>query len=318
MKNLLATETGSGINWIPRVLRALMAMLIGAGSLITPLASHAAELKNETLAAWDTYLHAANLPIGSQKSFLWVDEQRKRLRHVREGEIVVSSVSQPIPKPVPSGLIHDWIGAEFIPGASVQDVLSTVRDYGNYKQYYRPAVVDSTLLTNAGPCQQYSMRVVNKELVAQTALHMEYETCYIRIDERRWYSTTHTTRVREIRHYGQPDEQELPPNQGSGYIWRLYSVARFEQRDGGTYVEVEAIALSRDLPIGLDWLVTPIVRHVSKNSMALSLQQTREAVRFTEEANNNRKSSTTAGIDSRRAVSSEVAVTDRLAPSMRH
>jgi len=313
-----AAQAGFGSYWSPRMLRALMAILVGAGSLIAPMATQAAELKEETLAAWDTYLHAADLPMASQKNFLWVDEQRKRLQHVREGEIVVSSVSQQIPKPVPSGLIHDWIGAAFIPGASVEDVLSTVRDYSNYKQYYQPTVVDSTLLSSAGPCQQYSMRVVNKELVAQTALHMEYETCYIRIDDRRWYSTTRTTRVREIRHYGQPDEQELPPNQGTGYIWRLYSVARFEQRDGGTYVEVEAIALSRDLPVGLGWLVTPIVRHVSKNSITLSLQQTREAVRFTEEANNNGKSPTTADVGSRSASASEMAITDRLAASAWH
>jgi hypothetical protein len=99
--------------------------------------------------------------------------------------------------------------------------------------------------------------------------------------------------VQEIEHYGQANEQELPPNQGSGYVWRLYSVARFEQRDGGTYVEVEAIALSRDIPIALRWLVNPIVRRVSKNSMLVSLQQMREAVRLSEAANRNPKLPTT-------------------------
>ena len=128
------------------------------------------------------------------------------------------------------------------------------------------------------------MRVVNKEVVAQTALDMEYETCYFKIDDRRWYSTTQTTRVQEIRHLGRPDEQELPPDHGSGYVWRLYSVAKFEQRDGGTYVEVEAIALSRDIPIALRWVANPIVRRVSRNSMLVSLQQMKEAVRLTEDA----------------------------------
>ena len=71
------------------------------------------------------------------------------------------------------------------------------------------------------------MRLVNNETVAETALDSEYEACYLRLDELRWYSTAHTTRVQEIRHYGRPDQQELPPDQGSGYVWRLYSVARF-------------------------------------------------------------------------------------------
>jgi len=40
---------------------------------------------------------------------------------------------------------------------------------------------------------------------------------------------------------------QLPLNEGSGYIRRLYSFSRFEQRDEGVYVELEVIALSRDI-----------------------------------------------------------------------
>jgi hypothetical protein len=129
------------------------------------------------------------------------------------------------------------------------------------------------------------------------------------------YSITHTTRVQEIEHYGQANEQELPPDQGSGYVWRLYSVARFEQRDGGTYVEVEAIALSRDIPIALRWLVNPIVRRVSKNSMLVSLQQTKEAVRLSEAANGNPKLPTTANNRSQSTFVSKVSITDRFSPA---
>ena len=258
-----------------RTFRRFLVMFICAGSLVAPAASRGAELKEETLKTWDTYLQAVNLQMDSrlQGPFLWVDEVPDRLHRVRGGEILVSSVSQQNPKPVPSGLIHDWMGATFIPDARLEDVLSAVRDYGDYKEFYKPTVVDSKSLGTDGACDKYSMRVVNKETVAETALDIEYETCYFKTDERRWYSITHTTRVQEIRHYGKPNEQELPPNQGSGYIWRLYSVARFEERDGGIYVELEAIALSRDVPAALRWVVNPIVLRVSRNSMLVSLQQ---------------------------------------------
>ena len=76
--------------------------------------------------------------------------------------------------------------------------------------------------------------------------------------------------------------EPVPPLQGIGYIWRLYSVARFEERDGGVYVEPEAVALSRDIPVALRWMVDPIVRRVSRNTLLISLQQTKEAVRSTE------------------------------------
>ena len=59
----------------------------------------------------------------------------------------------------------------------------------------------------------------------------------------------------------------------------LYSFSRFEERDGGVYVEMEAIALSRDIPFSVRWMVEPIVRKVSRSSILTSLQQTSEAVR---------------------------------------
>jgi hypothetical protein len=278
-----------------------------------PVASLGAELREGTVKTWETYLQTANSQMDShQHPFLWVDEEPDRLNRLRGGEILVSSVGRQNPKPVPSGLIHDWIGAAFIPNARLEDVLSAVRDYGDYKDFYKPTVVDSKLLGKDGACDKYSMRVVNKETVAETALDMEYTTCYYRIDERRWYSITNTTRVQEIRHYGKPNEQELPPDQGTGFVWRLHSIARFEQRDGGTYVELEAIALSRDVPVALRWIVNPIVRRVSRNSMLLSLQQTEDAVRSTEAENRKGKSSTVAYDRSRGAVTSEVRIANHL------
>src|SRR5271166_6078954 len=257
--------------------------LMFAGFLVAPAMSNGAELKEQTLKTWDAYIQAVDSQMHGrlQGPFLWVDEDPDRVTSVRAGKILVSSVGQKNPKPVPSGLIHDWIGAAFIPDVRLGDVLSAVRDYSHYTEFYKPTVVDAKPLGTEGGCDKYSMRVVNKETVAETALDTEYQACYLQLDELRWYSTAHSTRVQEIRHYGRPDEQELPPNQGSGYIWRVYSLARFEERDGGVYIELEAIALSRDVPVALRWVVDPIVRRVSRNTLLISLQQMEEAVRST-------------------------------------
>jgi hypothetical protein len=276
-----------------------MLLLICASTPFAASPSRAAELKEETLSRWNDYIQSATSQVGSQGSFLWIDQAPDRVQRVRAGEILVSSVGQHNPKPVPSGLIHDWMGAAFMPNATVEDVLDAVRDYGEYTEFYKPTVVASKLLGRDGDCDKYSMRVVNKEAVAGTALDMEYETCYFHPDEHRWYSITRSTRVQEIRHYGQPNEQKLPSDQGSGYIWRLYSVAKFEQRDGGIYVEVEAIALSRDIPLAARWLVSPIVRRISKNSMLLSLKQTEDAVQSTQQAKRNAQSPTVGDKGSR-------------------
>jgi len=51
--------------------------------------------------------------------------------------------------------------------------------------------------------------------------------------------TFSTTCVQQIEHYGEKDEQRLVPDEGSGYLWRLISFARFEETDGGLYLELE-------------------------------------------------------------------------------
>ena len=294
-------------DWSFHAFRTFLLVLIYWGTLVAPSLSRGAELKPDTLAQWDAYVDASRAQIGPQTQFLWLDQKPERLQHVRDGEILVSPAGKENPRPVNSGLIHDWVGAAFIADVKVEDVLSAVRDYGSYREYYKPTVVDSKVVSRSGPCEKYSMRVVNKEVVGETALDMEYETCYFKVDELRWYSITHTTRVQELRHYGQPDQQELPPDHGSGFIWRLYSIARYEQRDGGTYVEVEAIALSRDIPVALRWMANPIVRRVSRNSMLLSLQETKDAVRLSENATRNTNSPTVADNQTRGTTASGIS-----------
>ncbi len=170
-----------------RCARRVLLGFMCASFLLAPAASLGAELKEETLNAWDAYIQKANLEMGDRLHgpFLWVEEVPDRMQRVRAGNILVSSVGQHNPKPVPSGLIHDWIGAAFIPGARLEDVLSTARDYSHYKEFYKPTVVDSKSLGSAGACDNYSMLLTNKEEVASTALDSEYEVCYHQVDEER-------------------------------------------------------------------------------------------------------------------------------------
>lgn len=168
MKNTSVNQKRLGSSCNFPTVRALIVTLVCAGSLLAPSLSRGAELKPDTLVYWNAYLEATNRQVGSQTPFLWVDQKPERLQRVHNGEILVSSVGKENPKPVDSGLIHDWLGAAFLPDTTIEDVLSAVRDYGNYKEYYKPTVVDSTLLNRDGPCESYSMRVVNKEAVAGT------------------------------------------------------------------------------------------------------------------------------------------------------
>jgi hypothetical protein len=188
---------------------------------------------------------------------------------------------------VPRGLIHHWIGAVFLSGTRLDNVLSVVRQYGRYKEFYAPNVIESALLRQTDKQDTFSLRMLNKAVVAKFALDADFQGTYTRVDENKIYSISSTTSVREVEHFGLSDEHEAPADTGRGLIWRLYSISRFEQRDGGVYVELEAVALSRDVPGSLRWLVDPIVRRTSRSSMVVSLQKTEGAVLATTQAAKN-------------------------------
>jgi len=129
MKEASARRTKFGGRYNLRTLRALIVMPVYLGCLFAPSLSHGAELRQDTLVYWNAYLDAARPGMTSQTPFLWVDQEPARLQRVRDGEILVSSVGKENPKPVESGLIHDWVGAAFLPNVSIKAALSAARDY---------------------------------------------------------------------------------------------------------------------------------------------------------------------------------------------
>lgn len=245
-------------------------------------ALRAAQLKPETLDAWNQYVQAADAAMQARlrpgSPFLWIDQEPDRRRQVRAGEILVTSVGERNPKAVPSGLIHHWMGAAFLPKAKLDDVFGVVRDYAHYRDYYSPTVIDSRTIRQAPEADRFSTLLMNKALFLNIAIEDECESTYVQAGPGRWYSSGTTVRVQEIEDYGRLGEHKLPSGEGSGYVWRLHTIARYEEADGGVYVEIEAMALSRDIPSAVRWVVDPIVRSVSKGAMATSLRQTVEAV----------------------------------------
>ena len=251
--------------------------------LAVPAMSNASELKQETLNAWDDYLQRANLRmhrnLGTGDPFLWIEEEPSRSQRVRQGEILISPVEEGSPLKVHDGLIHDWIGAIFIPSVRINDVFAVVHDYKRYKDFYKPTVIESKFLGRTGEKYEFSMLGLKNVLFEKIVLEGQFESHCSQLDGRRRYCISYSTRVQEIKDYGQPDQNKLPMDEGHGYIWRLYSLTKFEERDGGVYIEVEAIALSRDISASVRWFTKPVVERVSRGSMSTILQRTREAVR---------------------------------------
>jgi hypothetical protein len=261
------------------VRKSLVIVILTAGA---PILLNAIELQPGTLQAWDDYISAADsrmqARLDAERPFLWTDEAPDRKSRLQRGEVLVAPVSRHGTQSVPNGLIHDWIGAVFIPNTTLDRLLAVVHDYDRYKEFYKPAVTDSKVLACADRDQSFSMVWQSRVLFVNAAIEGQYQAHDFAVDERRGYTITATTSVQEVEGYGHSGEHLLPPGQGNGFIWRLHSIVRYEERDGGLYLEIEAIALTRDIPASLRWVVKPVVNHLSTASLAASLRQTRDAV----------------------------------------
>lgn len=142
-------------------------------SLLLTFPASAANLKSETVAAGDNYLDRTQADLReriARGSFLWTLEDPARAARVRAGETIVAPAPGPSPINVPGGLIHHWMGAIFLPGLTVDQVVEVTRDYDRYEDFYQPSVVESATVGRDDAGDQFTMRMMNRTLFMRTAL----------------------------------------------------------------------------------------------------------------------------------------------------
>jgi hypothetical protein len=241
------------------------------------------QLKPETLQAFEAYIREAEAAMEQTlrgESFLWSDGDPKRAKQVRQGKIVAELWQGKGPIKVPAGLIHDWIGAAFIPAATVPRILARIQDYDNHKQIYRPEVIDSKLIARRGDYFQIYLRVLKKKIIT-VVLDTDHDVHYFRVEGAgggRAGCRSYTTRTAEVDDAGKPSEKVQPADTGYGFLWRLNTYWRFAERDGGAYAECRAISLTRDIPAVFKWIIEPMVRSLPKDTLIHTLRATRDAV----------------------------------------
>jgi hypothetical protein len=74
------------------------------------------------------------------------------------------------------------------------------------------------------------------------------------------------------------NERLCPSADGKGFLWRINAYWKFQEKDGGVYVEYESISLTRDIPTGLGWLIRPFVTSIPKESLEMTMGSTRQAL----------------------------------------
>lgn len=242
-----------------------------------------AELKPNTLAAFDRLADQREGQIRNElrdtSKFFWIDglpeaHKQKAYNDLKAGRIVIDNGKR---SNAPSGLIHQWTGVGFIPGATLQQTLNFIQDYNNHSTHYRPDVVKSKLLSRNGNNFKINLRFLKNKAIT-VVLDTEHDVTFSNLDAKHSSSLAHTTKVAEVEGAGTAGEKILPPGTGWGFLWKMNTYWRFAEKDGGTYVQCETISLTRDIPFGLGWAVGPFVNSVPQESLTFTLTRTRDRV----------------------------------------
>jgi hypothetical protein len=278
------------MTWRHRFASTLGMLILFLTVIHQPAEALCAELQPATVAAFDRYVKAAETRMDGEMrrpaQFLHIDGLPKArwleaLAVLKRGEIFMEQLKtedqagQEIK--APNGLIHHWEGAVFVPGTTLPQTLALVQDYDRHQTIYLPEVVRSKLVSRNGNDFKIFYRLRKKKVITVT-LNTDYDIHYYPLDALHCFSRSYTTRIQEVDDADKPTERQKPAGKDSGFLWRLYSYWRFEQKDGGVYIECESISLTRDIPWLLVPLIKPFVTEIPKESLQMILGSTRRVL----------------------------------------
>ncbi len=280
-------------DWIVARVMPSIAVLLLAATATTSVSGNprAADpkLRSESATAFDHYValteerNAAELRAGTP--FLWIDslpdsERRAAFESLRNGSTRIEkheTLDQGQEIRCPGGMIHHWEALSFIPGANVDDVLRILEDYDHHSEYYKPDVEQSKTLKQEGN-RYWAFLRFRRHNVITVVLNTTHEVNYVRDSTMRAHSRSSAIKIAEVENAGKNDEREKAPGDDDGFLWRMETWWRIEERDGGVYIQSEVVSLTRDIPTGLGWMIGPFVSGIPKESLAFTMNATRKAV----------------------------------------
>ena len=250
--------------------------------------ARATELKPEAVAAFNLYVHATEARIARDLQsghFLVIDDLPEKDRHeayaqLRQGRVYIRRLlaeegSAPIN--TPDGLIHHWVGIVFIPEVTIAQTLAELQDYADQPGTYAPTVRQAKILEHNGNEFKSYRQYYHKKIVT-VVINAEFDDVYDTLNSTRATIRSYSTRIAEVVDLNRPAEHELPVGNDHGYVWRHYNYIHIEEKEGGVYLQVESVTLSRMVPAAFEWLVKPLMQSIPRSVLTDLLSQTRKAV----------------------------------------
>jgi hypothetical protein len=212
-------------------------------------------------------------PIGS------IGQTEARLR---KGELIIEKLTPDGEADLPGAMLHDWRGTAFVRGATVADFEQLMKNFDAYPQRFSPQVMQTRVLSGQDGADlshfTVSMRVRQHHVIT-VVMDTTFDTTFGRLDASHAYSISRSTRISEIGSPGTAKERALSGSEEHGFLWRLNTYWSYEQRDGGLYMQIESVSLTRSIPAGLRWVIRPFVESVPRESLEFTLHAVCSALR---------------------------------------
>jgi hypothetical protein len=251
------------------LLCALLFFLEGPRSLV-------AEPTPAAVSAFNSYTRTVESRLAQQhrspSTFLAPTTQ-----NLHPGDFVIEQLTPTTP-PLPGALLHHWRGTAFAPGATPADFERLMKNFNAYPQHFSPQIIQAQTLTQQDDRLQAWMRVRQHHVIT-VVMDTTYDVTFGQLDAQHGYSTSQSIRVSEIDSPGSPTERALNSTEEHGFLWRQNTYWSYEERDGGLYMQIESVSLTRSIPRGLAWVVQPFVERIPRESLEFTLRSTCSALR---------------------------------------
>jgi hypothetical protein len=232
-------------------------------------------------AAFDAYTAKVEARLAQQHrsagAFLVFHDPVTGPARLEKGEVLIERLTPDTGAEVSGSLLHDWRGTAFVPGAKAQDFERLMQDFSAYPQHFSPQVLRARLIARSGDRMQAAMRIRQKHVIP-VVLDTTYDIAYGHLDAHHGYSASRSTHIAEIDAAGTNAERALSPDKEHGFLWRLNTYWSYEEKDGGLYLQVEAVSLTRSIPHGLSWVIAPYIESIPRDSLEFTLRSTCDAL----------------------------------------
>ena len=264
-----------------RTAAVVLALVLTPAAVSRPYASDdymAAELQPKTVAAWEAYQRQVDERYRRDATFAHdaFGRDRKWREVARSGAIAMFETDRPLPGgqtvDVPDGTIHHWVGAVFIPGATLSDALQDLKQHAGKESQSYEDVIASRLIDRNGDRVRVYLKLRRESALVTVHYNTEHDVEYRTIDATHASSRSTATKIAEIADVGKPSEREKKPGEDYGFLWRLNAYWRYEQVPGGVLIECESISLSRGIPFALRLFVTRSVKGIARESLEKTLR----------------------------------------------